>query len=166
MSTEYLKDQIFINCYPIALLSRVLAKQLETRYHKKKLRSIIINLSSIAAHFPTPTAANYPATKVFDDYFSKGIYFELNGNGVDVLTVRPGFVSTPINYMKVQFLKVITAEACALGILNKATSFETHGGNLHEYHGFIIDIILSKIYSSNFIPRSRTQKHNPILCEL
>lgn len=86
---------------------------------------------------PSPYFSNYSGTKVFDDYFSKGLYFELKGKGVDVLSVKPGCVSTKLNGSTPDLLTTITPETCAKGILNKATSFETFGGNLHEVHGLL-----------------------------
>ena len=145
MTKEYLREEILVNTYAITMMSKVLAAQLEERYKKKKIRSIIINLSSMVAHFATPGQANYPATKIFDDLFTKSIYYELKPKGVDVLTVRPGFVSTGINNMPVTFGKVTTADICARGILSKATSFETYGANLHEFHGLIVDFLLGKL---------------------
>ena len=43
---------------------------------------------------PFPYVANYSATKVFDDYFSKGLYYEMKSKGVDVLSVQPGRVAS------------------------------------------------------------------------
>ena len=50
---------------------------------------------------PAPHHLNYAATKVFDDYFSKSLFYELRAHGVDVLTVNPGMVATAMTRRKV-----------------------------------------------------------------
>jgi short-subunit dehydrogenase len=50
---------------------------------------------------PAPNHLNYAATKVFDDYFSKSLFYELRARGVDVLTVNPGMVATAMTRRKV-----------------------------------------------------------------
>lgn len=73
---------------------------------------------------PTPHVKNYSATKVFDDYFSKGLFYELRAKGVDVLSVQPGPVATPLLGRKEDLLKmIISPEDCARGSLDKATGF-------------------------------------------
>lgn len=79
--------EIAVNCYPIVLLTQQLLGKFEERFSKGKNRSMIINLASQAALMPAPFFKNYAATKVFDDYFSKGLFYELRAKGVDVLSV-------------------------------------------------------------------------------
>ena len=59
----------------------------------QRQKSAIINLSSIASIVTSGGAAHYHATKTFDDFFSRtlGSYTK---NKLDVLTVRPGRVTT------------------------------------------------------------------------
>lgn len=61
---------------------------------------MIVNLSSQAALMPAPFFKNSAATKVFDDYFSKALFYELRAKGVDVLSVKPGMVATPMTKRK------------------------------------------------------------------
>ncbi len=92
---------------------------------------------------PAPHHLNYAATKVFDDYFSKSLFFELRPKGVDVLTVNPGMVATPLTRRKVDLKQlIISAEECAKGCLDKATAFQTFGGNWHELSGLIAKCFL------------------------
>ena len=110
----------------------------EERFSKGKNRSIIINLSSQAALMPMPFFKNYSATKVFDDFFSKGLFYELRSKGVDVLSVQPGMVATAMTRRKEDMYKmIITPEDCARGALDKATGFQVYGGTLHEIMGLI-----------------------------
>jgi decaprenylphospho-beta-D-erythro-pentofuranosid-2-ulose 2-reductase len=50
-------------------------------------------LSSVAAVRPRKFNSVYGATKAALDAFARGLADELHGTGVDVLLVRPGFVS-------------------------------------------------------------------------
>jgi short-subunit dehydrogenase len=49
---------------------------------------------------PAPFFKNYAATKVFDDYFSKALFYELRAKGVDILSVQPGMVATAMTKRK------------------------------------------------------------------
>ena len=82
----------------MALLTKAVLPLMEARKGK---RSLIINLASQAALMPNPLFANYSATKAFDDFFTKGIYYELKSRGIDVLSVMPGGVSTGLNGLPV-----------------------------------------------------------------
>ena len=99
-STLQVYREIAVNCYPIVLLTQQLVGKFEERFTKGKNRSMIINLSSQAALMPAPFFKNYAATKVFDDYFSKALFYELRAKGVDVLSVQPGMVATAMTKRK------------------------------------------------------------------
>ena len=61
---------------------------------KRSKRSAIITVSSFAAVFERPFEAAYAATKVFNDWLSRGIAGEYDN--IDVLSVKPGLVSTKL----------------------------------------------------------------------
>lgn len=130
--------EIAANCYPVVLLTQQLVGKFEERFSKNKNRSIIINLSSQAALMPMPHFKNYSATKVFDDFFSKGLFYEMRAKGVDVLSVQPGMVATAMTRRKEDIYKmIITPEDCARGALDKATGFQVYGGTAHEIMGLV-----------------------------
>lgn len=54
----------------------------------------IINISSVAGHIPLPFHAAYSATKFAMNAIGKGARLELQGTGIHVLTVCPGYVNT------------------------------------------------------------------------
>lgn len=54
-------------------------------------RGAIINVSSVAAFFPSPGGATYSATKVYLNNFSEALSSELAGTGVSVQALCPGF---------------------------------------------------------------------------
>jgi short-subunit dehydrogenase len=54
----------------------------------------IINISSVAGHIPIPFHGVYSATKFALNALGKAARIELAGNGINVLTVCPGYVKT------------------------------------------------------------------------
>lgn len=54
----------------------------------------IINISSVAGHIPVPYKAAYSATKFALNAIGKAARLELDGTGVNVLTVCPGYIAT------------------------------------------------------------------------
>lgn len=84
-----------INIFPVVFLTKKVLPIMKAR----KQRSAIINLSSIAGRIPLPFHQTYSATKAFDDHFTQSLALEIEG--IDFLSHRPFFVSTPLtNYEK------------------------------------------------------------------
>ncbi|NWW80561.1 DHB12 reductase, partial [Climacteris rufus] len=57
-------------------------------------KGIILNIASAAGMYPTPLLTLYSATKVFVDYFSRGLQAEYKNKGVIVQSVLPYYVAT------------------------------------------------------------------------
>jgi short-subunit dehydrogenase len=57
-------------------------------------RGLVMNIASVGGFVPSPLMATYTATKAFVLTFSEGIGAELEGTGVRVLCVCPGFTRT------------------------------------------------------------------------
>lgn len=60
----------------------------------------IINLSSIAAHYPYPGGNVYGATKAFVTQFSLGLRSDLQGSGVRVTAIEPGMAETEFTLVR------------------------------------------------------------------
>lgn len=69
----------------VELTHRVLPGMRERRFGR------IINVASLAAFAPEPTGSLYPATKRFMVSFTRALHRELEGSGVNVTAVCPGF---------------------------------------------------------------------------
>jgi short-subunit dehydrogenase len=57
-------------------------------------RGAIINVASVAAFVPLPEGATYSATKAYLTIFSEALQVELDGTGVQVQALCPGFTHT------------------------------------------------------------------------
>lgn len=62
----------------------------------------IINISSVAGHIPLPFHAGYSATKFAMNAIGKAARVELKKDGINVLTVCPGYVATAFGQNAVQ----------------------------------------------------------------
>jgi short-subunit dehydrogenase len=80
---------VAVNALSPLLLTHALAKPMRARG-----RGGIILLSSMAALQGTGWVATYAATKAFDLVLAESLWWELKGEGVDVLGVMPGATDT------------------------------------------------------------------------
>jgi len=91
-------DEADVALIDTMLLVNVRALTLLTRYFiptlKKRERSFILNISSIAAFKPMPFKTVYPASKAFVYSFSVGLGEELKDTGVHVAVLHPGPMNT------------------------------------------------------------------------
>jgi short-subunit dehydrogenase len=76
------------------LFGAINGMQVVTPVFVKQGAGTIINISSVAGHIPVPYKAAYSATKFALNAISKAARVELNGTGVNVLTVCPGYIAT------------------------------------------------------------------------
>ncbi len=83
------EDQIRLNVLALVRLTRAALPGMIQRH-----RGAIINVSSMAGMQPGPTTATYSATKAYVNTFTEGIHEELQGSGVQVQALCPGFTRT------------------------------------------------------------------------
>lgn len=102
-----------INTLPQVMLTRKLIPYLSTR----KGRSAIIFLSSILGTRPFPFFTMYSASKIFVDYLARALAIEYPE--VDIISLRPVFVSTNMTFNKPLSFKTLSAKECVLGLLAK-----------------------------------------------
>eukprot|EP01017_Pseudomicrothorax_dubius_P030741 TRINITY_DN3859_c0_g2_i2.p1 TRINITY_DN3859_c0_g2~~TRINITY_DN3859_c0_g2_i2.p1 ORF type:complete len:137 (-),score=37.68 TRINITY_DN3859_c0_g2_i2:135-545(-) len=90
-------------------------------------------------HGAQPYTTVYSATKAFDDFFSRALALEMYQEKVDVLTLRPFYVTTPMSAMKTGF-DTITADDCVRAALGKAGyDVATYGHINHSVQGYFIE---------------------------
>jgi short-subunit dehydrogenase len=82
-------DQIRLNMKaPVALAGRLLPRMVARR------RGLVMNVASVAGYGPMPYTATYAATKAFLIAWSEALAVEMEGTGVRILCVCPGFTRT------------------------------------------------------------------------
>ena len=77
----------------VTVTRRLLPKLIERR-------GAIINLGSIAAHYPYPGGNTYGGTKAFVNMFSKGLRSDLAGTGVRVTVIEPGLCESEFTLVR------------------------------------------------------------------
>ncbi len=80
---------VAVNCRAPVLLSRLFAAEMAARG-----RGGIVLLASMAAFQGNGWVATYAGTKAFDLILAESLWWELRGEGVDVLGVAPGATDT------------------------------------------------------------------------
>lgn len=86
----------------------------------------IINLSSTAAFQPGPYGATYSATKAFVQSLTEAIHEELQGTGVHVMSLAPGFTET-------EFQDEADVDTSAMPAPARMTADEVVAGALRAY---------------------------------
>lgn len=133
-----LMDTISVNILPQVMLTRKLIPRLINR---TQYRSAIISVSSFSGIRPMPCDAIYSATKAFNDFFSRALSGEYCCTRLDVLSLRPLFVATPMTRMK-PGLEALTPEECVEGCLRSLGRFSwTWGHYKHAVQGTFYSLI-------------------------
>ncbi|KAL4473214.1 hypothetical protein ABPG72_015595 [Tetrahymena utriculariae] len=124
---------ISMNIGAQALLTRGLIAQISSR----KQKGAIINLSSITSLTPLAGFILYGASKLFNDYFSRALEEEYKGK-LDVISVKPGWVATPMtDGMKKKQLE-ITPQQCVSSVLRQLGRVSVTAGHFqHEIATFV-----------------------------
>jgi 17beta-estradiol 17-dehydrogenase / very-long-chain 3-oxoacyl-CoA reductase len=139
-----------INCLPIAVLSRIFIEKMA----KRVSRSGIINLSSGASLANFSGCVHYSATKKFDDYLSLTLAEEFREK-IDVLTVRPFMVTTPMTRNTDSIMHTPSSK-CAKDIVNSLGNRDTCYGSLnHTLQGEVTFELHSSALTAAF---SKTMK--------
>jgi short-subunit dehydrogenase len=76
------------------LFGAISGMQVVTPVFVQQRSGTIINISSVAGHIPVPFKGAYSATKFALNAIGKAARVELDGTGVNVLTVCPGYIAT------------------------------------------------------------------------
>jgi len=92
-----------------------------------------------------PKSSTYTATKNFNKIFGREIASAYSGQGIDIMTVKPSFVSTNlIGYKKTKV--TIEPEECASGVIRALGSVsEGYGHKTHEMAGWAFRVLAPPI---------------------
>lgn len=108
MNPAQVRAMVNVNVTYAVLLTQKLLPLLQ----KTAGRKAILNISSASTFAEPPLQPIYPATKAFNRSFSHSLAVDLALDGVDVLAVIPGFVSTNMTKMR-ESLICCGPEECA-----------------------------------------------------
>lgn len=131
---EFLQDMINTNVVPQAALSSMLLNKLLSR----KDKSAIINLASFASMAQVKGFVPYCAGKTFNNMHSKVMHYETEGK-IDIMSVKPMYVATPLSQKKANGIDVITVEKLTKTVLSQlGYDIETFGSINHEIQARIL----------------------------
>lgn len=126
---KVVQDIINLNITPQAVISSLFIPNLL----KRKSRSAIINLSSFASQIQAVGFTQYTAVKTFNNHHSLLMSEELKEN-IDVMSVKPMWVSTPLSQKKPNWYHTITTEMLSKSVFNQlGHDNETFGHFTHEW---------------------------------
>lgn len=135
--TYNIEDYINVNIYPQTFLTQMFMDKLS----KRKNRSAIISLSSIAAEEPYTGNAIYTATKGYNDYLSRALFGEYNyekGN-IDFLSVKPAYVESNMSQMKPDGFDCCSVEQHVNAVIKDlGYTCVTNGFWSHKLQGWIV----------------------------
>lgn len=97
---------------------------------------------------PMPYLQVYAAAKAYVDRLSLSLNYE--HPELDIISIRPGEVSTPMTFNKPLDLFTISAEKCAEGILDQmGQDTKSEGHWQHQLQGWLQSIAPEKLF--NFV---------------
>ena len=111
LSVDYIERTIVINCWAMTFMQKIFLKRLASRK-----RSAVINLASMIGLYPAHHYNIYSASKAFADMLSRCLTREYNN--VDIISICPSEVSTPMTGNKPTDIWTITTKQCVESSLN------------------------------------------------
>ena len=152
-SKQQICDMIIVNTIP----QTILAHEMLPRMLKRKQRSAIINLASVASVQPFTCLPVYSPTKAYNDFFSRGIVEDYKEN-IDIMSLRPGFVSTNMTLNKRVEYDTITTEECVSGALKSlGHDLVTNAHWKHGIFNYLLDTVPERTYQKYFEGRMKRE---------
>lgn len=131
LKEQELHDTITVNCYSLVNFTKVFLPKMRER----KQKSFIGNMSAFLSVGACDWLSVYSASKIFCDFISQGLSFELRGTGIEVACFRPAAIEASNKKHPVCLPPKEIAEAC----LNKANSSIHFGALKHELMGLMVE---------------------------
>lgn len=150
-----IQDLISLNCYSVAFINRYFLPLFRKRTQKTGKKCAMVNIASIAGTLPLSYYNVYSATKAYVDRLSHTLAYE--HPEIDIISIRPSEVSTPMTNNKELDIFTIKAEDCAEGIVNDLGSGPmSYGHWRHKLQGWLYEDVPEKlfmfIFHKYFIP--------------
>ncbi|KAM4675108.1 very-long-chain 3-oxoacyl-CoA reductase-like [Discoglossus pictus] len=137
--TKSIVDIVNCNILSVTQMTQIVLPQMVERK-----KGLIINLSSEVGNLPYPMSLLYSSSKVFVDFFSRGLHAEYKSAGITVQCVMPLFVSTEMTLQMKTNLLVKTAKDFACEALNTVGYTNRTSGCLsHSIQSYFLGLLLS-----------------------
>ena len=150
-------NMIVVNCLPQTIFNRLFIPKLKARTHK----SAVIDVSSVASNISFPGKEIYSATKYYNRSFTSAICTKADTDKIDFLSLKPGFVTTPLTFNRPNDWITCNTAECVNGALRAlGHKQETYGSNKHVLFGTFIEFIFT------VIPNELLMKHRNTLYSL
>ncbi|XP_014680956.1 PREDICTED: inactive hydroxysteroid dehydrogenase-like protein 1 [Priapulus caudatus] len=126
ISRDYHADMINVNNLSYVMMTHIVLPQMISRK-----RGTIVNISSDSARVPYPFLATYSATKAFVDFLTRSLETELQGTGVIIQGVLPGFVATKMSLEDVSFYcpsasVYVRSALTTIGVQSRTSGYLVH----------------------------------------
>ncbi|XP_030848589.1 very-long-chain 3-oxoacyl-CoA reductase-B [Strongylocentrotus purpuratus] len=131
---KFLPNIININCLSVVMMTNLVLPGMVERK-----RGIIINVSSASGMNPSPMLTVYSATKVFVDFFSRGLDVEYRSKGIQVQSVMPFYVTTKLSKLRRETMTIPSPTSyvkTALATLGSGN--RTNGCLMHNLQGWVV----------------------------
>ena len=132
LSVEEILQQNALNLWSVVCLSKLFMPDMERRDKP----SLVVNLASTGAIVALPRFSIYTAGKTFVDHFSRILSQELQvtaSDKVQVLSLMPGWVQTPMSSQVPNRPLEISPEECARAALKAAGSVSYTNGHWKHF---------------------------------
>ena len=113
------KAEIYEKTFAVNLIGNANCLEFIVPLMTERKKGIIVGISSLASFRATPGSSAYSASKAAFDYLLEAARYELKGMGIDVITVRFGFINTDIikkNDFHMPFL--LEPDVCARKVID------------------------------------------------
>jgi short-subunit dehydrogenase len=156
-----LLQQFYVNARSALLLTRHYGDLMQRRQ-----RGGIILLSSASALYGTAYSANYAGTKAYNLILGESLWYEMKGQGVDVLGFMPGCTKTPgfdkHNPRPGPFVPVMTAGDTVADALKSLGSHPSRiAGRVNRLAYFLLGRLLSRRGAINAVSGSMGKIFRP-----
>lgn len=146
-------DMVLVNTIPQAVFDRHLLPLLQSR----PKRSALIDVSSVTAIVTLPGKELYAATKYFNKALNISHSMAADGDKVDFLALKPGFVSTNLTDNRKADIITVDTTKCVLGTLKALGNRKvTFGATAHILFGSLIQFV-TFVVPIDFIMKYRKQ---------
>ncbi|MBC7872184.1 MAG: SDR family NAD(P)-dependent oxidoreductase [Chitinophagaceae bacterium] len=103
---EAITHEQWLHQYETNVFGLVRMAQLVIPAMRQEKHGRIINISSMGGQFTFPLAGAYHSTKYAVESINEALRFELKPFGIDVITIQPGPVTTPLAHSAINTLQV------------------------------------------------------------